>query len=76
MKRPALLILLACFPIMAVAADIPEIVEKDEQTTQELCIARVANDCLNTVCPNSPDINCSDNCQDDAENKCQEMAEE
>jgi hypothetical protein len=76
MKRFVLSVLFACFPILLIAADIPEIVDKDQQTSQELCVARAANDCINTICPNSPDINCSDNCQDDAQDKCQEMTEE
>jgi len=71
-----LLLSCICFPLIVAAADIPEIVDEDEKTTQELCIARAVNDCINTICPNSPDINCSDNCQDEAQNKCAEMAEE
>lgn len=75
MKR-VLLLFFVCFPLAAIAADIPEIVDENEQTTQEFCVARAANDCVNTICPNSPDINCSDNCQDEAQNKCAEMSEE
>lgn len=74
--KSVLLLLTVCFPLVAGAADIPEIVDENEETTQEFCVARAANDCVNTICPNSPDINCSDNCQDEAQNKCAEIAEE
>ncbi len=76
MKRTTILWLCVCFPLTVIAADIPEIVNENEKTTQEFCVARAANDCVNTICPNSPDINCSDNCQDEAQDKCAEMAEE
>lgn len=71
-----LILICLFFPALAIAADIPEIVDQNEADSQELCVARASADCLNTICPTSPDINCSDNCKDDAVDKCQEMQEE
>ena len=76
MKRLTLLTLFACISMCVEAADIPQVVIDNNEDSQQMCIDRAANDCISTVCPNSPDINCSDNCQSDAQNKCEELDEE
>lgn len=76
MKKFALLSLLLCFSFLVKAADIPDIVNSKKRFTREQCVANALNDCVNTICPNSPDINCAENCKDDAQNKCQGMMEE
>jgi len=76
MKRTVLFSIFACLPLFLNAADIPEVVIDDNKDNQLMCVTRAANDCISTVCPNSSDINCSDNCQADAQNKCQELSEE
>ena len=69
-------ILLASFSLWAQAADIPEVVVKDENFDQEMCVERTANDCINTICITSSARDCQDTCQSDAEDKCEAMAQE
>lgn len=76
MKQFVFILLFLCAPLLAIAADIPQVVNSNIKASKERCVVNAANDCITMVCPNSPDINCSANCQDSAQNKCQGMAEE
>ena len=76
MKRTLIFSLLACAPMILQAADLPNIVNQNKAHNQQMCIDRAASDCVNTICPNSPALNCTDNCQKSAQDKCKEMTEE
>ena len=76
MKRKIILSLLAFYPMLIQAADLPEVVNQNKAHNEQMCIDRAAADCVNTLCINSPERNCIDNCQKSAQNKCQEMNEE
>ncbi len=76
MKRRIILSLLACFPTLMQAADLPTVVNQNKASNQQMCIDRAASDCINTICVNSSELNCTDNCQKSAQDKCKEMTEE
>jgi hypothetical protein len=76
MLRLGWIVLLLSVVWCADAADIPVIVNENNAESNVMCVDRAANDCINTVCPNSPDINCSDNCLKEAKDKCEGMMEE
>lgn len=71
-----IMVLFCCFPLLLQAADLPDVVNANDANNQHMCIDRATNDCINTVCENSPDINCTSNCQKTAQDKCKEMSEE
>ena len=76
MKKIIMLMLFSYFPLLSQAADIPDVVNGNNAQNQQMCIDRATNDCVSTVCENSTDINCSDNCKNSALDKCKEMSEE
>lgn len=76
MTRNIILSLVVCLPMLVEAADLPTVVNQNRANNQIMCIDRAASDCVNTVCLNSPDRNCTDNCKTAAENKCKEMSAE
>ena len=75
MKR-TIILLLTCYPMLMQAADLPDVVNQNKASTQQMCIDRAASDCVNTICVNSSEINCTDNCQKSAQDKCKEMTAE
>ncbi len=76
MKRTVILALFACFSVLSEAADIPCVVLGNEHEDQQACLAEANEDCISTICFNSPDADCSENCKSDAQDKCEEMADE
>ena len=76
MKRNSIFLLLMCLPILMQAADLPTIVNQNKANNLQMCIDRAASDCVNTICLNSPDRNCTDNCQKAAQDKCKQMSAE
>ncbi len=73
MKRNIFVLVSVCFPLLIQAADLPNVVNENKAADLQMCIERAAADCVNTVCINSPDINCTDNCQQEGQNRCNEM---
>lgn len=71
MKRVALLCVVACFPMLALAADNPKDVIEAQQYGEDACVQRATDDCVNTICLNSSDRGCPDNCQHSAQAKCE-----
>ena len=65
-----------CLSSAVYAADVPQIVIQNNENSKKMCIERAANDCINTICVDSPDLNCTDKCQSDAESKCAAMVDE
>ncbi len=76
MKSRIFFLLLACFSMVTQAADLPNVVNENEANDQQACIANAAADCINEECPNSESINCTDNCQTAAQDRCKEKSEE
>lgn len=58
------------FSVISFADDDPEAAIQAKQYKAQSCIDNAANVCINTECPNSPDLNCQDNCKTNAEAKC------
>jgi hypothetical protein len=75
MKRIISILLLLSFPLLMEGADIPEVIEENNDYNQETCVANARNNCMNMICVTSSDINCSQNCQADAENQCEARSE-
>lgn len=65
---------LLLFPIYSHAADDPPVIIDDSNYKQQMCVQNTAQDCINTMCLNSEDINCPDKCQTDAQEKCKSAA--
>lgn len=63
------------FSAMVNAADIPSVVEGAEEYSKEQCEATAANDCIESLCQTSSDIDCEDKCRTTAVDKCKEMNE-
>ena len=60
----------------AYAVDIPTVVEGSENFSKEQCIASNTNDCIQSVCMTSSDLDCNVKCKEGAEDKCEELADE
>jgi hypothetical protein len=71
-KKIALAIV--CFTVATnIYADDPASVQEGAQNYDwDTCVSNKANGCLNN-CTTSPDINCKDNCNDLAEDKCRSL---
>ena len=76
MKQTIFLMLFICFPMLIQAADLPTVVNRNRAANLQMCIDRAAADCINTICINSSDINCTDNCQSAGQDKCKLMIAE
>jgi hypothetical protein len=76
MRKLSVVMCLFCLPLLLQAADLPDVVNTSGAFDQQMCVNQVINDCVNTICENSPDIHCTDQCQVSAQAKCQEMSEE
>lgn len=59
-----------------VAADLPTAIEGDEAFDQIECVRQNTDDCIQSVCMNSSELDCTDQCKNDAEDKCKELSEE
>ena len=58
MIRLFILPLLTCFPLLMQAASLPDVVIKNDNHNLQMCIDNAANNCVNTICLNSSDVNC------------------
>lgn len=76
MKRWVTLCFIAGFPFLTQAADDPVDVLKADQYDAATCVQKAAESCVNTMCMNSPDIDCPDHCQSEAQAQCREAASE
>lgn len=65
--------LFAGFSVLANAADIPAVVEGQEKYSKEECIASATNDCIQSLCETSSELDCEDQCRTSANDKCKEM---
>lgn len=64
------------FGTLSFAADLPTVVEGSENYTKEQCIANYTNQCIESICPTSSSLDCSQKCKIDAEDKCQDQSDE
>lgn len=58
------------------AADIPTVVEGAENFNKEACISSNTNDCIQSVCLTSSELDCNDQCKKAAIDKCEELSNE
>jgi hypothetical protein len=63
-------VIMFLIPIHCQAADDPTVTLDNANYNEQMCIQNTANDCVNTVCLNSEDLDCTDKCEADAEEKC------
>ena len=75
MKYYIFLAVFSSYSMLAHAADVPDIVNENAEVSQQMCIDRATNDCINTVCMNSSALDCTDKCKSDAKDKCAAMSE-
>ncbi|MCP0914275.1 MULTISPECIES: hypothetical protein [Legionella] len=76
MKRILLLSFFTCFSLTVNAADDPPNIADAENLDAKMCVDNTANDCVNTVCLNSEERDCIEQCQADAQAKCNVQADE
>lgn len=72
MKRIMVCTFLCCISLLSQAADDTTVVEESELYDQKMCVERTANDCVSTICLTSEERDCTDQCQVDAQAKCNE----
>ncbi|STX29491.1 Uncharacterised protein [Legionella beliardensis] len=72
--RQLSLVVTVWFPLVAYAADEPDIVEGTEEFNMQMCVQNNKNECVNSHCLTSTDTECIPNCEDAAEDKCKEKA--
>lgn len=57
------------------AADVPTVVEGGDKLTNAECVANKTNDCIQSICMVSSDIDCNSKCKTAAVDKCKENNE-
>lgn len=65
----------SAFPVMVNAVDIPSVIEGADGYNQEECVAASTNDCIQSICETSSDLNCEDQCRGSAVDRCKEINE-
>ena len=76
MARVILTTILIFFGAKILAADIPGEILDEQKINLQMCIGRYTNECVNTICPNSEDLDCTQKCQADAAEKCKGEVEQ
>lgn len=61
------------FSAVILAADIPDDVEGTQAIDSVECVGNNTDICINSACLTSEDVDCEDNCQKMAEEKCAEQ---
>lgn len=69
-------LVLLVFAASAQAADLPTVVQGSENYDKTMCVESFYDNCNSMVCTVSEDIDCQEKCQQEAEDKCAEIAEE
>lgn len=59
-----------------IAADLPAAIEGDDAFDEIECIRQNTDDCIQSVCMNSSELDCTSQCANDAKDKCKELSEE
>jgi CO dehydrogenase/acetyl-CoA synthase delta subunit len=70
--KAVLLSMVAGFPVVLCAADVPTVVDGSGYANKDDCISSVTNDCIENVCMNSSDTDCQDKCTAAAPAKCRD----
>lgn len=65
---------LATFSV--IAADLPEVDEGAAAFDKEMCIKQYADNCINTICITSSALDCNDQCNAAAKDKCEQQADD
>jgi hypothetical protein len=71
----SLFVLFTALPMMVNAADIPTAVEGAESLSKADCLSTTTNDCIQSLCMTSSDIDCPDKCKTSAADKCRALSE-
>ncbi len=74
--RRFIIILVSLFSLTLYAADIPQDVIGSQKFDAMRCYTENSQTCINSVCLNSDQIDCQDNCRKIAQQKCQQQANE
>ena len=64
------------FSFTVLAADIPSVEQGAQELDQLTCVGQTEQNCINDVCLNSEERNCSDTCRTMAEDKCKQQIDE
>lgn len=67
---------LASSSTLVFADDDPSVDQGASNMSQEMCVEENTNDCIDSVCMTSSATDCQDQCQADAQDKCQQMQDE
>ncbi len=70
------IILFSISSLALYAADIPQDVIGSQKFDAMRCYTENSQTCINSVCLNSDQIDCQDNCRKMAKEKCQQQANE
>lgn len=70
------IVLVGLFSFSVSAVDIPSDDLGAQQFDKLKCIDETAQTCVNSICLNSDQIDCQDNCQKMAKEKCQQQINE
>jgi len=62
--------LIAFFPVLTQAADVPSVIINNQNSDQAMCVERATNDCINETCLNSEDRDCQAKCNSSAVDQC------
>lgn len=75
-SKPLGIAFLSLFSCSVLAVDIPDVDIGAQQLNQATCVDEAAQTCINDACLNSEAIDCEDNCQKLAQDKCQQQQDE
>lgn len=75
MKRIASLVLILSACVSSYAADLPPVIIGADDYDAAMCVEREKNNCINSICLNSEEIDCIENCKSGAIDKCKEASE-
>jgi len=70
------IIFLCLFSGAGLAVDNPQDAMGSEKFDSMKCITENAETCINSICLNSDQVDCQDNCQKTAQEKCQQQSNE
>ncbi len=70
------IVFFSLFSCAVFAVDIPQDVMGSEKFDATMCVSENTQNCIDSVCLTSEEIDCEANCQTMAQQKCQEQSNE
>lgn len=70
MKYGCLFVLMLGFSVVTFADDDPGAAVQTQEYDAQACIDKATENCINTECATSSDLNCEDNCKTNADAQC------